>query len=91
MWIFVWLSYVMFKSIFIAIEYVISTASDVDGINESVFAEGIGKVPEGFLVAGGDEIELVAYAPDGSTFHLAMQEETAWYFSIANEDKLAEE
>ena len=45
MWIFVWLSYVMFKSIFIAIEYVISTASDVDGIDESVFAEGVSEIP----------------------------------------------
>ena len=49
-------------AILTAIEDIIGTACDVDGIDEAVFAEGIGKVPEGFFVAGGDEVELVVDA-----------------------------
>ena len=46
-------------AILTAIEDIVGTTCDVDGIDEAVFTEGIGKVPEGFFVAGGDEIELV--------------------------------
>ena len=42
-----------------AIEYIISTAGDVDGIDKAVFSESIGKVPKGFLMAGGVETEFV--------------------------------
>jgi len=65
----------MSNSIFATIEAIIITAGDVDGIDETVFAEGIGKVPKGFLVAGGDVVELVINAAYGATFHFAMQEE----------------
>ena len=82
---------IMPYTIFVAIEDIIGTASDVDGIDEAVFAEGIGEVPEGFLVTGGDVVELVVDTADGATLHLAMQEETAWYFSVADENELAEE
>lgn len=50
---------VMPDTILTAIEHIVGTACDVDSIDETVFAEGIGKVPEGFLVACGDEEELV--------------------------------
>ena len=91
MWIISRIANVMTDAIFITIEDIVGTAGDVDGIDEAVFAEGIGKVPKGFLVAGGDVVELVINAAYGATFHLAMQEETARYFSVADEDELAEE
>ena len=46
-------------AILTAIETIVCSAGDVDGVDEAVFAEGIGEVPEGFLVASGDEVELV--------------------------------
>ena len=58
MWIFVWLSYVMSDAIFVATEHIIITAGDIDGIDETVFAEGISKVSKGFFVAGGNEVEV---------------------------------
>ena len=76
MWIICRITNVMPYAVFTAIEHIISTASDVDGIDEAIFTEGIGKVPKSFLVAGGNEIELVTDATDGSTLHFAMQEET---------------
>ena len=81
----------MSDTIFGAIENVVGTACDVDGIDETVFAEGIGKVPEGFLVAGGNEIKLVIDSADGATFHLAMQEEAGGDSAVADEDELTEE
>lgn len=72
MWIIGRIANVMSDAILIAIEDIIIAACDVDGIDEAVFAEGIGKVPEGFFVAGGDEIELVADAANGASLHFAM-------------------
>ena len=46
-------------AILTAIETMVCSTCDIDGIDEAVLAEGIGKVPEGFFVAGGDEVELV--------------------------------
>lgn len=48
----------------------------VDGIDEAVFAESIGKAPKGFFVAGSDEVKLVADTADGPTLHLTVQIET---------------
>ena len=81
---------VMSDTILTAIEDIVGTASDVDGINEAVFAEGIGKVPKGFFVAGGDEIELVVDAANGATFYLAVQEEAGGDGAITDKDELAD-
>ena len=91
MWIIVWLSYVMFNFIFIAIEYIISSTSYVDSINKTIFAEGVSEIPKGFFVAGSDIIELVPNTPYGATFYFAMQIETGGDGAIADEDELAEE
>ena len=91
MWIVRHLAYVMPSAILVAIEYIISSASNIDGIGETVFTECIGKVPMGFFVAGGNEIELVTDSADGATFHLAMQEEAGGNGAIADEDELTEE
>jgi len=91
MWVIISIANVMSNTRFIAIEYIIGTASYVDGIDEAVFAEGIGKVPEGFLVASGDIEELVVNASYGTAFHLTMQEETARDGAITHKDELAEE
>ena len=91
MWVICRITKIMTEAGFIAIEYIISSACDVDGIDEAIFTEGIGKVPEGFLVASGDVVKLVANTTNGTTLHLAMQEETAWNHAIADEDELTEE
>ena len=91
MWIICLIADVMPESIFIAIENVVGTACDINGIDKAVFAEGIGEVPEGFFVAGGDVVELIVDTTDGATLHLAMQEETAWDSAVADKDELAEE
>ena len=59
MWIIGRIVYVMPNTILILIEYITRTVSDVDGIDEAVFAKGIDKTPKGFLVAGADVIELI--------------------------------
>ena len=82
---------VMADSVFVTIEHIICTASDIDGIDEAIFPEGIGEIPKGFLVSGSNEIELIIYPSDSATLHLAMQEKTARYFSIADENELTEE
>ena len=46
----------------------------VNGIDEAVFTEGISEVPESFLVASGDVVELVVNASNGTAFDLTMQE-----------------
>ena len=53
----------MSYTILTAIEDIISTTCDIDGIDETVFTESVGKIPEGFFVAGGNEIELVIISP----------------------------
>ena len=45
-----------------AIEHILNTVGDVDGIDETIFTEGMGEVPEGFLVAKSDVVELVVDA-----------------------------
>ena len=50
------IAYIMPVACFVTTVAIVCTTCNVDGIDETVFAEGIGKVPEGFLVAGGDEI-----------------------------------
>ena len=81
----------MSDTIFIAIEDIVGSACDVDGIDEAIFAEGISEIPKGFFVAGCNEVELVTDATDGAAFYLAMQEETRGDGAIANKDELTEE
>ena len=85
------ISNVMPNSILAAIEHIVIAASDVNGIYETIFAEGIGKIPEGFLVTSSDVEKLVIYATNGTAFHLTMQEETAWNSAVTDKDELAEE
>ena len=59
MWIIRRITNVISDSILIAIEHIICASSDIDGIDEAVFSESIGKVPKGFLMAGGVETEFV--------------------------------
>ena len=42
-----WVTHVMLDTILAAKEHIVCSACDVDGINETVFAECIGKVPKG--------------------------------------------
>lgn len=91
MWVICRITNVMPNNTFATIEHIISTASDVDGIDEAVFTESVSKVPKGFFVAGSDKVELVIDSADSSTFHLAMQEETAGDGAVADEDELTEE
>ena len=72
-------------------EHIIGTTSNVDGIYETIFAQGIGKIPKGFFVASSDVVELVVNATNGTAFHLTMQEETAWNHAVTHEDELTEE
>ena len=91
MWIVSGVTNIMSDSFFIAIEYIISSSCNVDCIDEAIFPEGIGEIPKGFLVSGSNEIELIVYSSDSATLHLAMEEETARYISIADENELTEE
>ena len=91
MWIISGIANIMSDAILTAIEEIIRSTSYVDGVDEAVFAEGIGKVPKGFFMAGGDEVKLVADAAYGATLHLVVQEEAAGDGAVADEDELAEE
>ena len=86
-----WIVDIMTDTIFITIEHIICTASNVDGIDKAVFSKGISKIPKGFLVASCNVIELVVNAAYGSAFNLSMQEETAWNRAVTDKDELAEE
>ena len=79
------------NAIFAAIEDIVCTACDVDSIDEAVFAEGIGEVPESFFMAGGDEVKLIADTANGATLHLAVQEETGGDGAVADKNELTEE
>ena len=57
MWIISRIANVMSDTILTAIEAIVCSTGDVDGIDKAVFAESIGEVPEGLFVAGGDEVE----------------------------------
>ena len=59
MWIIGRIAYVMPNTILILIEHITGTVSNVDGIDEAVFAKGFDKIPKGFLVAGGDVVKLI--------------------------------
>jgi hypothetical protein len=85
------IAYIMPVACFVTIEHIIGTACNVDGIYETVFSKGIGEVPEGFFVASSDVVELIIDTANRATLYLAVQEETARYFSVADEDELAEE
>ena len=91
MWIIRRITDVVLGTVFTAIEDIIGTTCDVDCIHEAVFSEGIGKVPEGFFVASGNEVELVTDAANGASLHFAMQEETTRDGTIADENELSEE
>ena len=57
MWIIRGIANVMSSTIFTAKEDIIGSACDIDGVDEAVFAESIGKVPEGFFVVGSNVVE----------------------------------
>ena len=59
---------------FVTTKHIVCTTCNVNGIDEAVFTEGISEVPEGFLVASGDVVELVVNASNGTAFDLTMQE-----------------
>ena len=46
------IAYTMRFAIWGAVETVALATGDVDGIGETVFAQGIGKIPEGFGMTG---------------------------------------
>ena len=46
------IAYVMRFAIWCAVETVALATGDVDGIGETVFAQGIGEIPEGFGMTG---------------------------------------
>ena len=75
----------------VAVEAVVGSAGDVDGIDETIFAEGVGKVPKCFLVAGGDVVKSIAYAANGSAFYFAVQIETVGDGAVADKNELPEE
>ena len=79
------------EAILSAIEDIVGAASDIDSIDETIFAEGIGEVPKGFFVAGGNEVELVGDSANGATLYLAMQEEAGGDAAVADKDELTEE
>ena len=61
MWIIGGIAYVVPDAVLIATEHVIGPACDVDGVDEAVFTEGIGKVPKGFLESGGTVVPIISY------------------------------
>ena len=75
----------------VAVEAVVGSAGDVDGIDETIFAEGVGKVPKCFLVAGGDVVKPIAYAANGSAFYFSVQIETVGDGAVADKNELPEE
>ena len=52
MWMLVIIAYVMRFAIRGAVETVAFAAGDVDGIGETVFAQGIGEIPKGLWMTG---------------------------------------
>ena len=74
----------------IAIEGIITTARNVDGVNKSIFTKGIGKTPHRLLVARRDVIQSVAHSAYSATLNLAMQIKSRRELPIAYEHKLAE-
>lgn len=74
-----------------AIEAIVCATSDVDGIDEAILADGVGKVPHCLLALALYVEEFLAHACQGSALHLAVKIETAWQDSVGNEDELAEE
>ena len=91
MWILFGITNIMSYCIFTTIIYIIGSTCNIDSINETVFAKGIGKVPKGFFMTGGNEVKLVANTTNGAALYLTMQEETARDGTIADENELAEE
>ena len=73
------------------IEAIIGTAGNVYGINKTIFAQGIGKVPHGFLSLALYIEEIFAHACQCPALHLAMEIEASGQYAIGNKDELAEE
>ena len=73
------------------IEAIVGTAGNVYGINETIFTQGIGKVPHGFLSLALYIKEFLAHACQCPALHLAMEIEATWQYTIGNKDELAEE
>ena len=67
--------YVVAYTATVAVEGVVCAASYVDGVDESVFSQCVGKTPERLLMASCDIKEPFAYSAYGATLHLAMKME----------------
>lgn len=74
-----------------AVEAIVRTTGNVNGINEPILAQGIGKVPHGFLSLALYIEEFLAHACQGPSLYLAMKIEPAGQYAIGNKDELAEE
>ena len=83
--------YIVASGMSVAVEGVVCAASYVDGVDESVFSQCVGKAPKRLLMAGCDVKEPLAYSAYGATLHLAMKMELRRKFASAHEHKLAEE
>ena len=73
------------------VEALVGTTGNVDCINETILADGVGKVPHCLLALALYVEEFLAHACQGSALHLTVKIETAWQDSVGNEDELAEE
>ena len=73
------IAYIMRFAIGGAIETVALASSDVDGISETVFAQGIGEIPKGFGMTGLYIIKVVVGTScQGTALHLAVKLELGW-------------
>lgn len=86
------IAYIMRFAIGGAIETVALASGDVDGIGETVFAQGIGEIPESLGMTGLYIIQVVVGSScQGTALHLAVKMEFDWQYSIGYQDELAEE
>ena len=92
----------MAHTVMCPIEGIVVASSNVDGIGETIFTQGIGKVPERFRMARGNVVQAVNGAvvplsrrflqpPDGPALHLSVQPELMGDDTVAYEDELSEE
>ena len=73
------IAYVMRFAVGGAIETVALATGDVDSIGETVFAQGIGEIPEGFGMTGLYIIYVVVGSScQGTALHLAVKLELGW-------------
>ena len=73
MWIVCYVTNVVALSVRCAVIAIVITTCDVDGIDESIFTEGISKIPKSFLMTRCDIIERVFFPADSPSFHFSMK------------------